>query len=313
MVEALKQPLRIAVVQFSPKIGHVDANIARARILCQKIEPHSVDVLCFPEMIFTGYVFENASQISPYLEAPKTGPTSRFCSEVAKRLRCYVFAGYPEKLERSEKTNDENIIGANSACIIGPGGEWVGGYRKTNLFETDKTWVKPGTGFASFVLPDPLRRVSLGICMDLNAQPPHDWTLKDGPYELADHCLEYDSDILILLNAWLHSAEQSPEEDHTSDWRTLNFWAARLRPLWGNMRDDLYEAELDPGSSAGDGNAKQDKETVVVVCNRCGEENGKRFAGSSALFSMRCGSGRPHLLDFMDDDEEGVRIWQLSV
>lgn len=36
-------------------------------------------------------------------------------------------------------------VGANSAVFYGPGGEWLGDYRKTNLFETDMTWAKAGT------------------------------------------------------------------------------------------------------------------------------------------------------------------------
>lgn len=72
-------------------------------------------------------------------------------------------AGYPEKLEAKEleetrreakEVDDKplltpdgkeiNRVGANSAVIYGPDGKWVGGYRKTNLFETDLTWAKPG-------------------------------------------------------------------------------------------------------------------------------------------------------------------------
>jgi hypothetical protein len=39
----------------------------------------------------------------------------------------------------------------------------------------------------------------------------------------------------------------------------------------------------------------------------------KTFAGSSAIFSMRSGSGRPKLLDMMERQEEGVRIWDIQV
>lgn len=101
-----------------------------------------------------GYVFENSSSISPHLEQPRIGPTSRFCAELAERLECYVIAGYPERLhpddiqqEGNEDDSDDPTpkIGANSAVLCGPNGEWVGGYRKTHLFETDKTWAKPGT------------------------------------------------------------------------------------------------------------------------------------------------------------------------
>lgn len=43
----------------------------------------------------------------------------------------------------------QNYVGANSAILYGPSGEWVGGYRKTNLFETDKSWAKPGKDILS--------------------------------------------------------------------------------------------------------------------------------------------------------------------
>ncbi|PFH49956.1 hypothetical protein AMATHDRAFT_48295 [Amanita thiersii Skay4041] len=100
-----------------------------------------------------GYVFKNSEEIRPYLEKPQSGPTSQFCAELARQLKCYVLAGYPEVLpdhelkEFSKQANDRerpHIVGANSAIFYGPDGEWVGGYRKTNLFETDLSWAKQG-------------------------------------------------------------------------------------------------------------------------------------------------------------------------
>ncbi|KAG7088032.1 hypothetical protein E1B28_012068 [Marasmius oreades] len=306
-------PLRIAVVQFCPKIGQIQANIKRAKELCRKIEPRSVDLVCFPEMVFSGYVFENAKAIKPYLEPHRTGPTSQFCSELAKRLGCYVFAGYPERLEGDEisatpeeqeesgQTGTGGPVGANSAVLCGPNGEWVGNYRKTHLFEVDETWAKAGSGFKTFDLPSPLGRVSIGICMDLNVQPPHTWTSLDGPYELATYTQSQDSKILILLNAWLDSGKDGEEE---SDWATLNFWAMRLRPLWASESEsDASDATHSTHANGGE------KQTIVVVCNRTGEENGRTFAGSSTIFSMCQGSGRPRVLDMMGRRQEEVRMW----
>ncbi|KAF9485760.1 carbon-nitrogen hydrolase [Pholiota conissans] len=301
--------LRVGVVQFNPKIGQVQANLDRARELCRKIEPQSLDLLCFPEMAFTGYVFENASAISPYLEHPRTGPTSQFCSELAKTLGCYVIAGYPEKLSEDElaeierasmgqtprihKGTEVRQVGANSAAFYNPDGAWVGGYRKSHLFDTDITWAKAGTGFTTFDLPSPLRRLSLGICMDLNPQTP-DWTSASGPYEIADYCIAQKSNVLLLLNAWLDSNEEPEDEE---DWHTLNYWAARTRPLWAeNPKDDPSNGH----------------ETIVIVSNRTGDENGKKFAGSSAILSLTKGSGRPKLLDSMDRTEESIRIWHIQ-
>lgn len=96
---------------------------------------------------------------------------------MAKKLGCYVAGGYPERLGENEReeeiirvtkvtlaidvladaesSNDSEQgsskvksqpipVGANSAVIYGPDGEWFGGYRKTHLFDLDKTWAKPG-------------------------------------------------------------------------------------------------------------------------------------------------------------------------
>ncbi|KAJ6508297.1 carbon-nitrogen hydrolase [Mycena sanguinolenta] len=288
---------RIAILQFQPKIGQISTNITRARELCRGIPPRSVDLVCLPEMAFSGYVFDSAATISPYLEHPRAGPTSMFCSELAKHLKCYVVAGYPERLEQSEveqylAETGTHVVGANSAALYGPEGEWVGGYRKTNLFETDKTWAKPGTGFATFSLPPPLNNMALAICMDLNAQPPHQWTIADGPFEVADFCLDQKTNLLVLLNAWLDSGEQ-PEEDY--DMHTMNFWAERLRPLW---------VESSPAS----------QETLVIICNRGGAENGKTFAGSSAVFCMRQGRGKKGILRaVLGREDEDVMVWDTSI
>ncbi|KAK7048713.1 carbon-nitrogen hydrolase [Favolaschia claudopus] len=287
---------RIGVVQFQPRLGQVSANIAKARELCRGIPPKSVDLVCLPEMIFSGYVFNNAAAISPYLEDPRTGPTSMFCAELAHRLKCYVVAGYPERLELSEveqylADTGEHVVGANSAIMYGPEGEWVGGYRKTNLFFLDKPWAKPGTGFASFSLPPPLRNLTLAICMDLNVHPPHRWAA-DGPYEVADFCLAQKTNVLILLNSWLDSGEQSEEQ---FDLFTVNYWADRLRPLW---------LESSPSS----------QETLVVICNRGGDENGQTFAGSSAVFRMRQGEGKKGILcAALAREDEDVMVWDSSL
>ncbi|KDR82967.1 hypothetical protein GALMADRAFT_151975 [Galerina marginata CBS 339.88] len=316
--------LRVGVVQLAPKIGQVQANLARARELCRKIQPRSLDLLCFPEMAFTGYVFENAASIAPYLELPQTGVTSQFCSELAKRLECYVIAGYPEELSTDElveislsakedearprMTEDGTLIhqiGANSAALYGPEGEWVGGYRKTNLFKTDMSWAKAGDGFSTFNLPSPIHTMSLGICMDLNPQI-EEWTSAKGPYEIADYCISKKANVLVLLNAWLDSGAET-DEDY--DWQTLNYWAARTRPLWTDGKDQPDSPIEDEKHDA----TQQGDETIVIVCNRSGEENGKTFAGSSAIFSMRQDSGHPKLLDMLERREEGVRIWNIKV
>ncbi|KAG1728494.1 carbon-nitrogen hydrolase [Suillus paluster] len=325
--------LRVAVVQFAPKLGQVKANIAKAGQLCKGLRPRSVDLVCFPEMIFSGYVFPDTAAITPYLEHPHTGPTSTFCAELARSLECFVVAGYPEKLEAHEHAPPlggdalsfhQPRIGANSAVMYGPTGERVGGYRKTNLFKADLPWAVSGTGFTTMTLPHPLGPTTLAICNDLNVQDPAVWeSLEDGPYELAQHCIRSGTRLLILLNAWLHPDEEgegeeesvSDSSDHTipeqiedademePSWKVMNYWAMRLNPLWATVRNATNESDKKPGER------KLHDEVLVVICNRFGDEGGKRFAGSSVLMSLRRGSGRPRVLHLMGQREEGVSVW----
>ena len=101
--------------------------------------------------------------------------------------------------------------------------------------------------------------------MDLN--PQSSWTIEGGPYEVADHCLETGSNLLILLNAWLDSKEEQDEEE---DIWTMNYWATRLRPLWYRTHNSSNEADAQLPETP------KDVETVVVVCNRSGVENGEQ-------------------------------------
>lgn len=142
-----------------------------------------------------------------------------------------------------------------------------------------------GTGFGTFKLPQPLHTMALAICMDLNTQPPALWRLEEGPYEVADFCVEKKANVLVLLNAWLDSGE---EVDDPKDWSTMNFWMARLRPLWARAEDLAEEDEDDlNGKGEGEGGQTQQQghETIVIVCNRCGQENGEwRTRFSPSLF-----------------------------
>jgi len=120
--------------------------------------------------------------------------------------------------------------------------------------------------------------------MDLNPQIP-EWTSEGGPFEIADYCLEKKSNILVLLNAWLDSKKE-PEDER--DWSTLNYWAVRTRPLWTDGERDSTSSDSNDSSPPRTQSVLDNEghETIVVVCNRSGEENGMLF---SCMLSSFCG------------------------
>lgn len=105
--------------------------------------------------------------------------------------------------------------------------------------------------------------------MDLNPFPSRPWTLDGGPYELADYCRSIvgkpRTKVLVLLNAWLDS-HSNPDAKWDLD--VLNYWASRLRPLW-----DLEHANKEEPHSS----EEETKETVVIICNRCGSDESEKI------------------------------------
>lgn len=60
---------------------------------------NELDLLVLPEMAVTGYCFKDAEEIAPFLESQR-GTTFDLSRDLARRLGCYVAAGYPERLPR---------------------------------------------------------------------------------------------------------------------------------------------------------------------------------------------------------------------
>ncbi|KMU84848.1 hypothetical protein CIHG_02632 [Coccidioides immitis H538.4] len=94
--------MRIATLQFSPRLRDVDGNIERGEEILNKWEQshgdeaRKLDLLVLPEMAFTGYNFSSLETIKPYLEPTRSGPTAKWARSTARRLGCVVCVGYPE-------------------------------------------------------------------------------------------------------------------------------------------------------------------------------------------------------------------------
>ena len=53
--------MRIACLQFAPRLGKVQENITRADVLLQDVLPEQCDLLVLPELAFSGFETAHAT------------------------------------------------------------------------------------------------------------------------------------------------------------------------------------------------------------------------------------------------------------
>lgn len=143
---------RIGFVQTNPEFGMVEKNVRRAIELASNVE---ADLLVFPELFNTGYLFLSRDEVIK-LSEDIDGPTVRRMSAFSAEHSTAVVAGFAER---------EGDRVYNSAVAIDETGDVRGVYRKTHLFFEEKLLFDPGnTGFRVFELAG--MRVGVMICFD---------------------------------------------------------------------------------------------------------------------------------------------------
>ena len=144
--------LRVGVVQTNPQFGRVRANLARA---LQLMAGTPADLYVLPELFATGYQFCSRAEVAALAEPIPSGRTTRRLIAFARRHRCVIVAGLPERAGRRLY---------NSSVIIGPRG-LLGRYRKLHLFAEETRWFSPGD-LAPAVWDIGLARIGVMICFD---------------------------------------------------------------------------------------------------------------------------------------------------
>lgn len=193
--------------------------------------------------------------------------------------------GFPER-------SDEGCF--NSVNIVSPSGEVIHTYRKHFLYTTDENWASEGPSFEVVTLKVPIKgyggeeqivdfRICPAICMDLN---PYKFEAPFNAYELGNFARKNDVHAVICSMAWLKPRPPEDEESQTDDEeedkdvkasvRQMEYWATRLRPLWGTK-------------------------SWLVICNRIGTEGDATYAGTSCVLKM---AKIPAMKDFLGADDE---------
>ncbi|KAI9812231.1 MAG: Carbon-nitrogen hydrolase [Phylliscum demangeonii] len=286
--------MRIASLQFNPQLGDGPQNVQRANALLERLGAGDVDVLMLPELAFSGYNHASRAAIAPSLEPTTAGLSTRWAIDTARRLACYVSVGYPEIA-----CGDGGERCYNAVVVVSPEGKVLVNYRKTFLYYTDESWATEGAGFFAGEV-ERLGQTAMGICMDIN---PYRFTAPWTDYEFARHALASASSLLLLTMAWLTSeceavagpgagARTKPSRPPPTqpDGSTLSYWLERLGPLIMG--------------------ATGEREVVVAICNRCGQEGSAIYAGTTTVLGLKGGQVRCY--GILGHAEEGVLVVDTS-
>jgi predicted amidohydrolase len=137
------------------KLGDTPANLRQMESLAQRLRRKEVDIVCFPELVTTGYTLHEKWVD---LAEPAPGPSTETLGRIAREFGFYLITGMPER-----DTQSNRIF--NSAVLMTPQGDLAGVYRKVHLWNEERKYFTPGDRFPVFETK--IGRIGVGICYDL--------------------------------------------------------------------------------------------------------------------------------------------------
>jgi predicted amidohydrolase len=151
-----ESPVRVACIQFEPRIGEKQRNVERGLELIAAAASRGAQLVVLPELCNTGYVLESRREAFGMAETIPDGSTVRAWAEAARSHGLYIVAGITELA-------DQALF--NSAAVVGPEG-FVGVYRKNHLWGEENLFFEPGN-LGVPVFRTPLGRIACAICYDI--------------------------------------------------------------------------------------------------------------------------------------------------
>ncbi|MFG1622416.1 nitrilase family protein [Kribbella sp. NPDC049227] len=151
-------PVRVAVVQFEPRVGveNLKSNAVAVEQRLTAAADAGAGLIVLPELATTGYVFETREEAFAHAEQVPDGRTVESFARIAAERNVYIVGCVAERA--GEKLYD-------TAVLVGPEG-YIGRYRKTHLWNTEKLWFTPGDeGFSVF--DTKIGRIGLLVCWDI--------------------------------------------------------------------------------------------------------------------------------------------------
>ncbi|MFB9831356.1 nitrilase family protein [Actinoallomurus acaciae] len=151
-------PVRVAVAQFEPRVGveNLKANALAVETRLRAAADSGAGLIVLPELATTGYVFETREEAFAHAEAVPDGPTVQSFVRLAAERDVYIVGCVVEQ-------DGQRLF--DTAVLVGPEG-YIGRYRKTHLWNTEKLWFTPGDeGFSVF--DTRIGRIGLLVCWDI--------------------------------------------------------------------------------------------------------------------------------------------------
>lgn len=145
--------MRIGFVQTNPKFGCVKENIERMIHFIERNK--KAELLVFPELCTTGYMFRNRKELKKYAEPVPSGASTKAMIRAAKETNTFVVFGIAE-YSRGKIYSD--------AVLVGPNG-FIGKNRKIHLFLNEKKIFDKGN-LHYMVYRTPKAVLGLGVCFD---------------------------------------------------------------------------------------------------------------------------------------------------
>lgn len=149
---------RAALMEFEPEHGAVEKNLGHMAEAVRSAPDSRVDLIAFPEMSMTGFVWNNRDEIKGLAE-PVAGNSMQTLATLAATSRIWIALGWPE-------IDPKTGVLYNSYALIDPKGSVANIYRKHHLWGPDYNWASPGSEIQSPFNTN-FSRIIFAICHDV--------------------------------------------------------------------------------------------------------------------------------------------------
>ena len=154
-MKALREPFKLACIQFEPVIGELDGNLKAMEDHIRTAASEGAALVILPELADSGYVFSGKEELAALAQPIPSGRSAQLLISLARELEIHIVSGL------AERDGDDFY---NSAILCGPDGH-IGQYRKLHLWDMENPLFAPGD-LGLPVFDTQLGKLGLAVCYD---------------------------------------------------------------------------------------------------------------------------------------------------